>query len=593
MDELDLVRLARPAVDEPSPDALAAMKAAALDAPAALPGDGDGPDAPIELDVTTPVTPIRRRRGLVLTSIAAAVLTVGGGIAIASRDRSPDRTAGSADTSVAGDTRPTAGDAGTAVDDSAKQVDGTWFIVGARLDGEDRVFDVDRGRYRLVLDSTTGGYSLTVCDVLVGTGIHVVGALLQLDGSLTGVEGGCTDTATRELQNRLVAVLKELPTVQTDGDNLTLTNDQGTITMVRAQPVLNAPGPNPLDGRTFRVTSLRDGDTTIPVESSSTIGFVDGRVTAHLGCNGMSGTVQSAGTTLVVIEVMSTLRGCGEDENRRDMVVGRLLESRPSMELTDGRLRLSAGGVTLAAEEIEGPPPTASPATTAAPARNLLEGHTYRLTSLRDGDVDVPVTATNVLVFTDGRVRAKVGCNDMSGAVASAADDVLVVPQIESSAVDCDPDESAREAAVFRLLTSRPTMRLDERGLQLSSGDLVLTATDVSGPRVLAPVTMDALAGRTFRGTFQDAPVTLRVIDAERFVFNAGCNDLQGRATIVDGRLDLTEVAQTEKACDERSTTRDAALSLVVMNHPLIGLDGTTLVITADQGTGMQLVAAS
>lgn len=466
MDELDLVRLARPAVDDPSPDALAHMKAAVLDTPDAVPpGDSDAPDAPIELDVVDAPTP-RRRRGLVLTSIAAAVLTVGGGIAIASRDRSPERTAGSADTSAPIDTT-TASRPG-AVDDSAKQVDGTWIIVGARIGGDDYTFDDTR--FRLVLDSTTAGYSLTVCDVLVGTGIHVVGSLLQLDGSLTGVEAGCTDTATRELQNRLVAVLKELPTVQTDGDNLTLTNDQGTITMVRGQPVLNAPGPNPLDGRTFRITSLRDGDTDLPVESTNTIAFVDGRVDAAVSCNGVSATVRSVGTTLALDPLLPTLAGCGGDGSIREIAVQRLFGSQPSLEVNDGRLRLTGGGVTLTASEGPTPPPAAATPASGmrVPTVDELRGRTF--VSEREG------ATITLSIDANGRASVTAGCNLYTFSFA-IVDGYLEAsnPSLTEKACPADVDKVEKDAA--NTLVMRPLVTIEGSTLTITNNPVVYVFT--------------------------------------------------------------------------------------------------------------------
>ena len=575
MDELDLVRLTRPAVDEPGADALARLKAAALDTPtpatAVPPGDGDARDAPIELDVVDAPAP-RRRRGLVLTSIAAAVLTVGGGIAIASRDRTSDRTAGSADTSMA--------------TDGGTSIDGVWIMTGGDL-GLPPPPGLAAVRLSFKGD---GGYGISVCTVVVGTSASVRDGRLAIDDTPTGVENGCASAGELAYQDRVVSFLRSRPTAVIGGNTLTLTNGDVTLTFQRQGGVDHT-----LDGRTFRITSLRDGDTDIPVDSTHTIGFVDGRVTASTGCNGMGGTVQSVGTTLVIVDLGQTLMACTGDKAAREKAMVTLLNSRPAMELTERRLRLSGGGVTLAAEETESPATTPPPATTASPSQNVLDGTTFTITKLVDGETDVPVEASGTLAFAAGKVRVKVGCNDAGGDVASA-DTTLVIHQLASTAAGCPTAEAtAREALVNRLLTSRPSIQLADGQLRLAAGRIVLLAVDrdaATSATTAVPstgLTFDALNGRSFSGPFQGGVLTMQFHDGMAFA-SVGCNDLQlYDAAITDGRLAGSQWSQTAKGCEAALLEREAAAAELLQSGPTVVFTGTTLTI-ASNGTRVHRV---
>ena len=100
-------------------------------------------------------------------------------------------------------------------------------------------------------------------------------------------------------------------------------------------------------------------------------------------------------------------------------------------------------------------------------------------------------------------------------------------------------------------------------------------------------VTFDDLVGKTFESTsvtghelVPDSVVTLEFIDG-RISANAGCNTQNGDADVVDGVLEVGQLASTMMACEDPLMTQEQWLSGFLEDGPEVALDGTTLTLTS------------
>ncbi len=110
-------------------------------------------------------------------------------------------------------------------------------------------------------------------------------------------------------------LLTSAPTWSLDGDTLTLTSDDATVTLQDKKIVTPD---RPLQGTTWTVTSLISPDaisTSLALETSApelTIA-ADGSVSGTTGCNRMTGSAQVSDTTVTFTPMATTRMACPEE----------------------------------------------------------------------------------------------------------------------------------------------------------------------------------------------------------------------------------------------------------------------------------------
>jgi heat shock protein HslJ len=78
---------------------------------------------------------------------------------------------------------------------------------------------------------------------------------------------------------------------------------------------------------------------------------------------------------------------------------------------------------------------------------------------------------------TDGRLAARAGCNHLGGA-ADLDDGRLVIGEMETTNMGCDPPRHEQDRWLGEFLRSRPALRLNGAELTLEGGGTRLTFTD-------------------------------------------------------------------------------------------------------------------
>jgi len=129
------------------------------------------------------------------------------------------------------------------------------------------------------------------------------------------------------------------PTVVLDGDQLTLTSGDVTVTMLDrevAEPDL------PLEGTTWILDGLvtNDAISTVPLGVEASLLIEDGQASVDTGCNTGSGSVEITDTTLTFGPLAITLMACEEDADRTQTVVLTTLDGEVDYLIESDRLTI-------------------------------------------------------------------------------------------------------------------------------------------------------------------------------------------------------------------------------------------------------------
>lgn len=105
-------------------------------------------------------------------------------------------------------------------------------------------------------------------------------------------------------------------------------------------------------------------------------------------------------------------------------------------------------------------------------------GRTYIATSVtQDGTPRAVVPGSQLrLSFQEDAVGASAGCNTMSGS-GGITEGILVVTDLATTEMACDPALMEQESWWAELLTGRPAAEVGERALTLTSGSTVVAMT--------------------------------------------------------------------------------------------------------------------
>lgn len=596
MDELDLVRLARPPAPEPDDERLARLRADAL---GAEPDEPAGDASPTELDVVElPVAaPGGERRStrwrLAAAGVAAAVL-VAGGLALAASRRDDGGIAATADDVTLRRQLALAPWART--------------IEGAPQPADGGATTVSWGGSLLTFAAEDPG-ALTLetpCGIFVSRGYRITDGRLVLAEPLTSPEGGCTERTLQDATNELLAVLASTPTVELDGCTQTGdTPDRATLycgalrlgdgePFTRAVPdtggtptTIAGPHTPTLEElrsrRQFRLRTLTKDGQPIALDRPPEIAFGPG-FRARTVCNQMNGTGVIANGRLRLTETFTTQVGCVDDVD-----VLALLTGAPTIELDGTTLRLATDRYVATFDELPGVP-TSVPAGPHTPTIDELRGRTFRVTVLRKDMRALTLQRPPELRFGD-RTSLTTECNGVD-AVLSIVDGRLRVADWVQTLVGC-PNEND----VVLWLTGSPVVTLDGPSLRLTTptydaelleivdgAPATTTSIGLAPPSTtfttveLLPVTVDRLAGHTYEGPGPAGTVRFSVDLGGIARVQYGCNSGSSRVDLENGRLVLEPLDRTEIACDP---SEDAVYALFA-GRPSIVVGSTIMQLTGE-----------
>ncbi|ONI85931.1 hypothetical protein ALI144C_12565 [Actinosynnema sp. ALI-1.44] len=230
---------------------------------------------------------------------------------------------------------------------------------------------------------------------------------------------------------------------------------------------------------------------------------------------------------------------------------------------------------------------------TAAPGGNApgsdISGQVFLSKSVTEnGKPRQLVDGTRIkLEFTpQGEIRARAGCNHMSGPV-NTSNSRLSTDGLAVTDMGCDKARHEQDTWLSGLLGSKPEWRYDGTTLTLKSGQTeIQLATkqpaDLEGPTWVAETVVDGNTATTLQApawvTFKEGTVS------------AGnqCNVLGGRYQATPEKITFSEVTTTAVGCPQA----DEILPLLD-GEMTYRIDDESLILTKPSGKGLQLKAGS
>jgi heat shock protein HslJ len=248
------------------------------------------------------------RHGVLLGGVVCLGILAGCGDDDDTVDDTVASTSGDSTASTSEDSAVSAPDDSTAmpVPDSdggtAPALDGREFV-STGIEGHDLVPGSE-----LRITFQDGSLSANAGCNTMGGGYSFDGATLQVE-AMAMTEMACDEELMAQ-DTFVIELLTGGPTVELDGDVLTIASDDMTLTMLDrevAEPDLS------LEGVTWQLESIITGDSvsSVPAGVESTLAFFDdGTVALDTGCNSGGGDVEVGDGTLTFGPLATTLRFC-------------------------------------------------------------------------------------------------------------------------------------------------------------------------------------------------------------------------------------------------------------------------------------------
>lgn len=231
---------------------------------------------------------------------------------------------------------------GSGSDDGTTAPDGDTGAAPSAEDLDGRSFEsTETSGYDLVEGSTI---TLRFADGSLGANAgcnSMSGAFTIEDGALSVGEMAATmmacDEALMAQDTWLGEFFAASPQVALDGDTLTLTGDEATLTFAEIADVA-------IEGTTWIVTGTIDGDAVASVpEGAASLTITDGALALNSGCNTGRGDVEVGDSTLTFGPVALTRMACIDDAlSALEAAVTTVLDGEVSYQIDGASLVITA-----------------------------------------------------------------------------------------------------------------------------------------------------------------------------------------------------------------------------------------------------------
>lgn len=227
---------------------------------------------------------------------------------------------------------------------------------------------------------------------------------------------------------------------------------------------------------------------------------------------------------------------------------------------------------------------------TSAPGASL-DGRTFLSSEVTaNGQPRDLVPGTRIrLDFSDGRLGASAGCNTIGGTYR-IADGQLLVGDLSTTEIGCDPDRHAQDAWLSSFLGSGPDLTLTGNDLVLESAGTIITLLDreVADPDLpLAGTTwtvVSVISGDAVSSVADGVVATLAFQADGRITFETGCNSGGARFSATADALHFSEVVMTGSACPGPFDPIEAAFVAVLQAETVsYRIEAGTLTLSAGE----------
>jgi heat shock protein HslJ len=143
------------------------------------------------------------------------------------------------------------------------------------------------------------------------------------------------DEALMDQDTWLAEFLTSSPEISLDGDTLTLTGSDATIS-------LEAIAATPLEGTTWVLTGTvaTEAISSLPADAEATLTITDGQAAIQTGCNSGSGTVEVTDTTMTFGPIAITKMACPEELTTLENSVLAVLDGEVTYEIAGDKLSI-------------------------------------------------------------------------------------------------------------------------------------------------------------------------------------------------------------------------------------------------------------
>ncbi len=133
----------------------------------------------------------------------------------------------------------------------------------------------------------------------------------------------------------LAEFLTSSPEISLDGDTLTLTGSDATIS-------LEAVAATPLEGTTWVLTGTvaTEAISSLPADAEATLTITDGQAAIQTGCNSGSGTVEITDTTMTFGPIAITKMACPEELTTLENSVLAVFDGEVTYEIAGDKLSI-------------------------------------------------------------------------------------------------------------------------------------------------------------------------------------------------------------------------------------------------------------
>lgn len=232
-----------------------------------------------------------------------------------------------------------------------------------------------------------------------------------------------------------------------------------------------------------------------------------------------------------------------------------------------------------------------------APGAPGLSGRTFTSVDVEARTL-VPGTRIEVAFQDDGRLTARAGCNTLGGRVRTDGGR-MVVEDLGSTAMGCDPARLGQDQWLAGLLASGPSWQMSGGTLVLRAGDTTIRLLDDATVRpVTGLVGTRWIVDTVLRGDVASSvPAGERAFVAitagGRLTGSTGCNSfgatVTGTSTAALGNISIGTLAATARGCSPDNAVLDRAMLDTLHGTVGYSVRGGRLTLHGSDGSGLVL----
>jgi heat shock protein HslJ len=221
-----------------------------------------------------------------------------------------------------------------------------------------------------------------------------------------------------------------------------------------------------------------------------------------------------------------------------------------------------------------------------------LTGRTFLSTSVTENGKPRALAAKSKVRLqftTDGRLSWDAGCNSSQTTVSTSDGRLSLGKEIASTAMGCMGGLQEQDSWIARVLSAKPTWKLDGDKLVLSTESTTISLLDKESaePDLALDGTKwkltSVVSGQSasFQAGFEKVWLTL---NGERVTGSTGCNEFQGVVARATGKVTFGELATTRRACAGDAATVESLVLKGLKGELTYQIDGSKLQLRSAAG---------